>query len=772
MKITIQGQDYTPFLDAAHALTIERTLNAPSACRLWLSFPAGCALAAPQRNQAIAITGDDGTPYFTGYLAVAPLPEYAGLACEGPRYRIALVAVSDELLLDQASLASAEFLPSGAAGALVTSMVTRTGLKTLATQGLSLTTPVNNLHAPAGAPFSKRAGQLASQSRAAYRALNAALWLNEIPGAVHTLSESDGSLSPASLSLATGARRTLANDITVCGEHEPAAYVTEYFLGDGTSTTFYLAADPYMPPTAQRTLLRELFNETAIDPGAWINSGQASVFTLGASGLAINGGTGFDGESALIWQNPVELGGTTLLEATGVTIAAGSTGVLSGFFVGGSPVQAACVAGFCATAQSGNGAVTLQPLVMGAAAGAGFQINPANQYALRIRIHCCENERNLSFYRSFGDNGLITSGGQSNTMPACLQFDIQEFVDGVASMPVTLYDGAVASLPPTCTLFAASCINLHATMRALNLTNLGSAWVVTTPQGGGPVTRRMGTTANSAECSVTSGGKLSFYIGFTPPVGTQIAVSYRTIARAVGRAVNTASQQALAQAGLPPVCAWIGTVSSPAARSSQDCRNAAQILAQAAASQSALWAGDYKTVRAALDSDVWPGDALQLNAPSANVNAQVVVRSVKLTYRSTCPDLVDYNIAFANDWADDLAIHTGATVPTDALLPAAISPTPLANLSALAVTVISGSSVTINTGLAPPPGGGFEIRRRDNVFMPGQDTDLVLRSTQQSITFTRAAFGDRYYIRMYDAATPPNYSEFSAALFFNLPLAS
>ena len=43
--------------------------------------------------------------YFTGYLAVSPLPEYAGLGLEGPRYRIALQALSDEFLLDQLSMA-------------------------------------------------------------------------------------------------------------------------------------------------------------------------------------------------------------------------------------------------------------------------------------------------------------------------------------------------------------------------------------------------------------------------------------------------------------------------------------------------------------------------------------------------------------------------------------------------------------------------------------------------------------------------------------------
>jgi hypothetical protein len=29
---------------------------------------------------------------------------------------------------------------------------------------------------------------------------------------------------------------------------------------------------------------------------------------------------------------------------------------------------------------------------------------------------------------------------------------------------------------------------------------------------------------------------------------------------------------------------------------------------------------------------------------------------------------------------------------------------------------------------------------------------------------------ERYYIRMYDGSTPPNYSRFSNAVFVNLPL--
>jgi hypothetical protein len=47
-----------------------------------------------------------------------------------------------------------------------------------------------------------------------------------------------------------------------------------------------------------------------------------------------------------------------------------------------------------------------------------------------------------------------------------MQLEIQEFVNGVGGMPVTLYDGAIASLPGACTVVAASSINLIGTMRA------------------------------------------------------------------------------------------------------------------------------------------------------------------------------------------------------------------------------------------------------------------------------------------------------------------
>jgi hypothetical protein len=771
MKITIQGQDYTAALDAVRPLAIERKLNEPSVCAFWLSLPSNGSLAQPARFQSIAVTGEDGTVYFTGYIAVSPLAEYCGLGMEGPRYRMAIQAVSDEILLDQLLMPPSAGVVGQPAGALLTSLVTHTGSQAISTQGVSLSTFVGSFAPEPGANWSKSAGQAAGMARAAYRVVDGALTLASVQSAIHPLNETDGSLNLASLALTASVKRALANDVTVCGEDEPVAYVTEYFLGDGITTQFDLAADPYFPAASKTTLIKEIFNEPQINENQWCPSGGSGYFTLGTNGLAMNGGNGIDGETVFSWIDDIEMGGTLLAEAVGVTLSPGSSGILCGFF-GVMANAANCSAGLYVSTQSGSGTVTLQPMVQGSPAGASFTLNPANQYTLRIRVHCPECERARSSYYSFGDQGLIAAGGVWVMAPGKIQMEIQEFVNGVGATPVTLYDGGLANLPASLTFAPVSSINMIGTMRGVNLTNLGSGWVVSTPPNGGPYTRRIGTTAESAECHVERTGKLAFYTGYTPVAGEQIAVSYRTIGRAVGRAVNSASQQALAQAGSPSVAAWIGTVTSPPARSSADCRYAAQVMEQAGASVSALWSGSYKGNRTSFASDVWPGDALLLNAPSTNLNAQVVVRTVKVTYLATDPEIVNYEIAFANDWADDLAIKTSTTVPENAWLPAAIAPTVLANLTALTVTALNGSTVTVNTGATPPAGGGFEIRLRDFVFMPGEDPTLVMRSAQPNLTFSRASASDRFYMRMYDGSTPPNYSEFSTALFINLPLSA
>jgi len=349
---------------------------------------------------------------------------------------------------------------------------------------------------------------------------------------------------------------------------------------------------------------------------------------------------------------------------------------------------------------------------------------------------------------------------------------------------VVLYDGGVGFLPASYLVAAASSVNLIGTIRSFFLKGLGTEWVSSIAPGGSfssAQTVRVGMLADASVCHLTRTGSLTFYTGNAPASGEIVAVNYRTIGRAVGRAVNAASQAALAAVGAPPIAVWIGTVTEPAGRSSLDCRNAATALVTAASSVSAAWSGTYGTTNVALNlgvtstgtsGDVWPGDALQLNVTSLGLDAQVVVRAVTLQYGASDPDVVQYAIEFSNDWANDLAVKTSRTVPVDAWLPAAVSPTYLANLNQLAVTGISPTAVSVQTNATPPSGGGFEVRRRDFVFQQGQDVDLVMRSAVGDFDIPRAAEADRFYVRAYDGANPPNYSEFSVGLFVNLPLAS
>ncbi len=141
MKITIQGLDYTSALDAVRPLTIERKINEPSICQLWLSLPANGSLASPLRFQTLAVTGDDGTPYFTGYIAVSPLPEYAGMGLEGPRYRTAIQAVSDEMVLDQVLMPPSASAAEPDAGTLLAALVAHTGSTALLRGHTALTEP-------------------------------------------------------------------------------------------------------------------------------------------------------------------------------------------------------------------------------------------------------------------------------------------------------------------------------------------------------------------------------------------------------------------------------------------------------------------------------------------------------------------------------------------------------------------------------------------------------------------------------------------------------
>jgi hypothetical protein len=95
----------------------------------------------------------------------------------------------------------------------------------------------------------------------------------------------------------------------------------------------------------------------------------------------------------------------------------------------------------------------------------------------------------------------------------------------------------------------------------------------------------------------------------------------------------------------------------------------------------------------------------------------------------------------------------------------------LDSLTNLAIVSTTTTAIQVDAGIDPPTGGGFEVRRSDANFSAKPGADLVLRSPVRAFTIPRATFRETFYIRMYDASTPPVYSRFSAAIITNLPVA-
>jgi len=769
MKITIGGVDYTSALESGSPLSIKRRINEPSISKFAIVLGSNSSMSIPAQYQYVKIENASEELLFTGYVTSLPCAEYLGESRCGSLFGFQYECVSDEFLWDLILLSFGSVRITTDLAKYLKKMLAKVTSGAALQSSLSQSVQVNNLASSRAQRWSQAAGELSNAGRSAYMVLNKSTMLQGVGDVVHSFSCANSELKMRYADHGSGTSRLLANDITVYGKHEPGAYITEYFHGDGATTEYYLSEVPFFDSTSNTVLAEDLFEDLSVSEVNWNNVGGASIFTVSEDGLTANGGTGVDGAETCVWNSAIEMGGTLMLEARDVSISSGSSGVIAGFYTG-LLTQDTCIAGFKVVTETGTGTVTIQPLVGGCAAGVTYTIKTTIAYILRMRVRCNEMERYQSIYRSYGDDGVVSFGGDVISMGGKVQMEIQAVTGSVEAIPVVLYDGEVPVLPPYCELVAFSSISMACSMRSLSLRSLGSIWVSSIPSGGGIASRRPGFIAGEADCHVLRSGKLVFYTGYEPAAGELVVVNYRTIQRSAGRAVNTSSQAALAKAGSPSVQAWIGSVTNPEARTSADCRSAAQALLAASSSASALWKGTLKVGSESVSADIAPGDVIQITDYPGQTNLRMIVRNVTITFTTNLPERYLYEIECANEWVEDLSITTSKTVPEDATYPVKALPTFVANLSGMSVSSIDGTSITLSMGVTAPSGGGFEVRRMDHSFHAGNDSDLVMRTTVSNLILAREAQMERYYVRMFDASTPPNYSEFSSAIIVDLPL--
>jgi hypothetical protein len=737
-------------------------LNEPTLARIQVDC-ASHGLPIPAMNGWVVITASNGTYLFTGYLPAAAEPVFAGYSSTGAQYRYMLNALSEDWLLNKEALPQTAPLLGQTAGVMVRTVTNRVNPTLVQMNGLEDVGTIGFFEPMPNLPWSENVAALANQARAAYRVLNGQLTLAPVGSTVHDISDTVGTLDYSALS-ATDAKQ-LANDVTVTGLSQPLEYVTELFEGDGATVLFQLQRTPFR--VARPILLDEEFTNSTLNSSIWQVNDAGGYLNVSGGGLTLTGGAGTDGTTTLSAIDPVELGGEVVLESGFVQLNSGSDGVLCGLYSGTIGIPN-CVAGFRVRTSGSN--TILVPLVNGSEVGTVFTMQAGHSYILRLHVHSQELQRMLNSYFSYGSGGGAVYGGGTVQSPLQLLFELQD----MALLPYVnigstiLYDGALASSPAIATFGCVNSTNLQGSVGYFKVTQPGTLWILSRPSSGPAFTRRLGAANQGADCNLLRDGFVHFYKLAIPQPGEMLAVTYRVAAPSVARMTSISTSEST-----PALSQWVGHVVRPAARSAVDCENACLALLNFSSNPAASWSGKYGYYNLQNQSDVWPGDALSFSSPAIGFNENVIVRAVTVKSTSSYPEVLQYSVEFANDWADAIALKLSDAISPDVILPLQAETTPgnyLVNLNGLQVTSISSTAITVSANVTPPASGGFEVRSLDNTFGSSTHEDLVLRSPVANFTITRAADEEQFYIRMYDGSNPPLYSRLSSAIFTNVPI--
>ncbi len=344
-------------------------------------------------------------------------------------------------------------------------------------------------------------------------------------GAVtHAFSDGDGSLQVSALK--TAAVRELANDVTVSGDVEPTAYITETFAGDGTTAVFQLSEAPFKAKTTANSsaLLTDSFDKGVFNARVWNVSDPGSHLGLGAGGLQMSGGTGLDGQTTLTAIDAIEMGGALVIEAGGLVLDAASAGIVCGLY-SGSTMMANCFAGY--NVRQSGGSTVVVPLVNGTEVGTVYTLFSGHVYTLRIRLHCVEMQRVLQAYYSMVDGVVESFGGGLVAAPMSVVFELQDLGASSNTPATVLYDGSVLSSPASCSFVAVNSLQLMGSMEYSRVTQTGSAWVVNTLPSGVKETRLIGVAGEGVDCKVSATGMVTFMAGRIPVADEIVSVAYR-----------------------------------------------------------------------------------------------------------------------------------------------------------------------------------------------------------------------------------------------------
>jgi hypothetical protein len=469
-----------------------------------------------------------------------------------------------------------------------------------------------------------------------------------------------------------------------------------------------------------------------------------------------------------------------------VFTSAVSSGILGGLYLG-SIAAANCLAGF-QIAPAGS-ASQIQALVNGTPVGSALATVSGHHYALTTRIYSHEIYRLQQTFHCATNPAGSGGGGAQITANVRLVLEVHDIdPTNPATMiapAAVLYDGVISGAPAFCTYALVNSTSLFCAIAFTRLIQAVDVEVRTALPGQPYTTRIVGPLSSGSECNIVSGTTLDFFSEYVPAANEYIELHYRgqngsdslllTAGRAMARVTNPASITAQQHGIDNGVRSAVLHVKSPPARTTADCENAALALLSDGAT--AVWTGKYETWSDFLPGatqDIFPGDALAVNVPSCLANFQAIVREVEITLRDLAGEHSIYKIQFADDAAKTLSFELEAAEIATPLTVAQITnaqvgSTFLPDLTSAQVTQVASTTASIDAGIMPPSGGGFEVRWSDAGWGQFNDENLAGRFTTQTFTLPRLAKVQNYFLRQFDASVPPRYSRHSAALHIDYP---
>jgi len=758
-------QDYTAWVDVQHLPKIARKLNRAAA--MTASLVSGDpSFAAPVSGARVILQCGSGLNLFTGYLAPAPERQYLGVGHQGAAWRYTLTAVDDSCLLDHNALPVRTPFASRTAGDALRTLANDVLPGGIDLSGVQDVSPVYQFPIVPQKTWSEHAQELATMARATYRAHDGKLDFQAVGQQSFTISDQDPNFVPDGLALLQSDQ--LRNDVTVIGELEPVVYVRDYFLGDGTTLAFYLSTTPFSKNAV--TLFEDDYTEAQLDPTLWQVTDPNGKVSISGGQLQINGGP-----ATVSYVERMELAGGMMMQHGLVTFNAVSSGTIGGIY-NGAVGDSNCLAGFSIAPSGSNCAI--QALVNGAATGTPLTTTPGHQYAFATQLFCNEAHRVHQTYLSSTHPAGNGRGGDA--LAAAMRVvltvhDIDPNNPGTLAAPATvLFDDVLGAPPGFATYALVNGANLVASVSFTRLQHIVDTEVRSMIPGQSFRTRLAGALVDGGECYVSSTGELRFYTPYPPQMNEQIVVAYRSSARAMARVQDQNSIAAHRNGGDSGRRSYVRRLKLPLAPTSVDCENAA--LAILDDTVQPAWTGEYRVLTDfLLASDVLPANTVQVSVPSRGAAFSAIVREVDVEVVSLATDRSLYTIRFENDAASLLAFEfTNMTLPTPVstifTTTSGSSSMYIAPLTAAQVTDVIATYITVDAGVAPPPGGGIEVRRSDAGWGPGAAGNLAGRFTTQTFTLPRLSRVQTYYLRQYDASSPAKYSRDSALLHVDYPL--